>query len=176
MRSNGKNAIVETLERRSQAHRRSPSDLIDRNGCHGLGGPCGRRHYQGTKSIYRGVRGRGTSEAIVIRSELNQRSEFQRVSCRLVAARMQMAMSRSRGRKTGGRRRVGTDVMYRRRYVFRMQSSEWNARKEASRRVAPERGRAVHKFSALPSMLFRRWNFDWTFARRSFSIFLTGFS
>ena len=61
-----------------------------------------------------------------------------------------MAMSRSRGRKTGDRRRVGTDVMYRRRYVFRMQSSEWNARKEASRR---ERGRVVHKFSALPLML-----------------------
>lgn len=92
--------------------------------------------------------GGGASEAIVIRSELNRRSEFQRVSCRLVAARMQMAMPRSRGRKTGGRHRVGTDVMYRRRYVFRMQSSEWNARKEASHRVALERGRAVHKFSA----------------------------
>jgi len=86
----------------------------------------------------------------VIRPELNQRSEFQRVSCRLVAARMQMVRCPDRG---GGKPEVaGTDVMYRRRYVFRMQSSEWNARKEASRR-ARTRGRTVHKFSALPSML-----------------------
>lgn len=131
MRSNEKNAIVETLERRSQAHRRAGHRRISSTEMDATileppwSSPLPRNEVDLGERMGEGV-------AIVIRSELNRRSEFQRVSCRLVAARMQMAMSRSWGRKTGGRRR-GTDVMYRRRYVFRMQSSEWNARKEASR-------------------------------------------
>lgn len=58
-------------------------------------------HYQET------IRTESGRKLTVIRSELNRRSEFQRVSCRLVAARMQMPMARSQGRKIGGRRRVG---------------------------------------------------------------------
>lgn len=135
--------IVAFFLARSRAHRLDRRGLIDRNGCRArsprflpplsstpLAARTSARGRVKTEETTReaGRRGRGRREgAGMIRSELNRRPEFQRISrppgCRANAN----GSDRGGGKDDGGRRAVETDVMHRRRYVFRMQSSEWNA-------------------------------------------------
>lgn len=134
-----RNAVKRKECDRPQAHRGPVASSTEMDRRYDLGGPVRPSPEAGDEIEGERKEGRA-SGAIVIRSELNRRSEFQRVSCRLVAARMQMAMARSRGQKTGGRRRRrdATDVMYRRRYVS--ECNHRNGTRVRRRRVAPERG------------------------------------